>query len=169
MPPEESVVVGRFNGPWGVRGWVKVYSHTRPPIAIFDYQPWLLGEHGQSVEVLQWQQAGPRLVVRLPGVETPEQAAALGQLSISVPRSALPPADPGHYYWHDLVGLKVINLQGHVYGRVLRMHETGAHDVLEAGNEETPGVLIPWVMDRYVIKVDLAAGEVLVDWPLDWA
>ncbi|HSH27516.1 MAG TPA: ribosome maturation factor RimM, partial [Wenzhouxiangella sp.] len=114
----ESVVIGRFNGPWGVRGWVKVWSDTQPPTAIFDYQPWRIGEHGDSLSIDRWQQAGPRLVVKLDGIDTPEQAAALGRQVIRVARSALPEPEPGEYYWHDLVGLEVINLQGHHYGRV---------------------------------------------------
>lgn len=167
MSSDESVVVGRFNGAWGVRGWVKVWSDTRPPIAIFDYQPWLVGERGQPLEIEQWQQSGPRLVVKLSGIDTPEQAAALGHESICVARSTLPEPEPGEYYWHDLIGLEVVNLEGHVYGRVARMQETGAHDVLEIhGNDGT--VLIPFVSGEFVREVDLAGGRIIVDWPLSW-
>lgn len=164
---DESVVVGRFNGPWGVRGWVKVWSETRPPAAIFDYQPWLIGERGESLEIEQCQQSGPRLVVKLRGVDTPEQAAALGRETIRVARSTLPEPEPGEYYWHDLIGLEVVNLEGQVYGRVDRMQETGAHDVLEIRGEHGT-VLIPFVTGEFVREVDLAAGRITVDWPLDW-
>lgn len=164
---DESVVLGRFNGPWGVRGWVKVWSDTRPPTAIFDYQPWHCGEHGNSLQIDRWQQSGPRLVVKLHGIDTPEQAAALGRQVIRVARSALPEPAPGEYYWHDLVGLEVVNLQGHRYGRVAAMQETGAHDVLEV-RDEGEAVLIPFVVDQFVREVDLAAGRITVDWPLDW-
>lgn len=164
----ESVVVGRLNGPWGVRGWVKVWSETRPPTAIFDYQPWLLGERGEPLEIEHWQQSGPRLMVKLNGVDTPEQAQALGRETIRVARSSLPEPEPGEYYWHDLIGLEVVNLEGYVYGRVARMQETGAHDVLEihAGDGV---VLIPFVTGEFVREVDLDAGRITVDWPLDWA
>lgn len=167
MTVDESVVVGRFNGPWGVRGWVKVWSETRPPAAIFDYQPWLVGDRGDPLEIEQCQQAGPRLVVKLTGVDTPEQATALGQQAIRVARSTLPEPEPGEYYWHDLIGLEVINLEGHVYGRVGKMQETGAHDVLEIHGEDGT-VLIPFVPDEFVRQVDLDGGRITVDWPLDW-
>src|SRR5690625_3700472 len=67
---EESVIVGRFNGDWGVRGWVKVFSYTRPPEAIFDYLPWRVGSRGDAIEPVEWKKSGPRLVVRLEGVNT---------------------------------------------------------------------------------------------------
>ncbi|RFF26397.1 MULTISPECIES: ribosome maturation factor RimM [unclassified Wenzhouxiangella] len=167
MRPDESVVVGRFNGPWGVRGWVKIWSETRPPTAIFDYQPWLVGDRGDSLEIEQWQQSGPRLVAKLSGVDTPEQATALGRQTIRVARSTLPELEPGEYYWHDLIGLEVINLEGHVYGRVEKMQETGAHDVLEIHGEDGI-VLIPFVTDEFVRQVDLDGGRITVDWPVDW-
>jgi 16S rRNA processing protein RimM len=167
MRSTESVVVGRFNGAWGVRGWVKVFSDTRPPTAIFDYQPWHLGEGGEALEIERWQQSGPRLVVKLRGVDTPEQADALAHTLISVPRSALPATEPGEYYWHDLIGLEVVNLEGHVYGCVTRMQETGAHDVLEIQGSDGV-VLIPFVTDEFVRDVDLEAGRITVDWPVEW-
>lgn len=170
---DESVVIGRFNGPWGVRGWVKIWSDTRPPTAIFDYQPWHLGEHGfgehdDPLQIDRWQQSGPRLVVKLHGIDTPEQAAALGRQVIRVSRSALPALEPGEYYWHDLVGLEVVNLQGHHYGRVVAMQETGAHDVLEILSQGRT-VLIPFVVDEFVHAVNLGEGRITVDWPLEWA
>lgn len=167
MNAEESVVVGRFNGAWGVRGWVRVWSDTRPPTAIFDYQPWFIGEHDDSLEIEQWQQSGPRLVAKLRGIDTPEQATALGRQIIRVSRSALPEPKPGEYYWHDLIGLEVVNLDGHCFGRVERMQETGAHDVLEIG-DEAGSVLIPFVTDEFVREVDLEAGRITVDWPVEW-
>lgn len=163
----ESVVVGRFNGAWGVNGWVKVWSDTRPAIAIFDYQPWLVGERGETLEIEQWRQSGSRLVVKLSGVDTPEQAESLGRSLIRVPRASLPEPEAGEYYWHDLIGLAVVNLEGHEYGRVARMLETGAHDVMEI--EGVSGrVLIPFVAGDFVHQVDLEAGRITVDWPLDW-
>lgn len=167
MSSGESVVVGRFNGAWGVQGWVKVFSETRPPKAIFDYQPWLVGERGDPLVIEHWQQSGPRLVAKLKGVDTPEQAQALGHQVIRVARSSLPAPEPGEYYWHDLIGLEVVNLEGHIYGRVAKMQETGAHDVLEIRGESGT-VLIPFVTDEFVREVDLAAGRITVDWPIDW-
>lgn len=165
---DESVIVGRFNSPWGVQGWVRVYSHTRPATTIFDYRPWLVGEHGEEVVVEDWQKAGPRLVARLRGIDSPEAAAALTHLDIRVPRASLPKAEAGSYYWHDLVGLEVVNLEGHVHGHVKSLLETGAHDVLEIVGKSPPPVLIPFVIDEFIREVDFASGRILVDWPLEW-
>jgi 16S rRNA processing protein RimM len=164
----ESVVVGHFNGPWGVQGWVRIFSHTRPSTAIFEYRPWRMAESGEEVVVEDWRKVGPRLVARVRGITSPEQAAALERCEIQVSRSCLPESGSGHYYWQDLIGLEVVNLDGHSYGRVAALMETGANDVLDVRSERHGSVLIPFVVDEFVHQVDLDAGRILVDWPLDW-
>lgn len=165
----ETVLVGRINGVWGTQGWVKVFSHTQPVTAIFDYQPWLLaGEAQSTLKVEQWRQQGPRLVARINGISDTDQAAGLIGADIFTLRSSLPKPDPGQYYWSDLIGLSVVNLEGHQYGRVRGMIETGANDVLDVVSEQAGSVLIPYVSDRFVRHVDLEAGVITVDWPLEW-
>lgn len=165
----ETVVVGRVLGAWGVQGWIRVYSWTDPPEALFGYRPWLLGEQLQPLEILEWRRSGQRLVARLPEVETPERAAQLSDLLIRVPRSLLPAPEPGSYYWHDLVGLTVVNLDDYHWGSVTRMLPTGAHDVMEIGGGARGSVLIPFVQPDVVRAVDLQAGRITVDWPEEWA
>lgn len=163
----DKVALGRINGVWGTRGWIKVFSDTHPPEAIFDYQPWLLDDGAETLQVAEWRRQGPRLVARIEGIDSPEDASALIGRSLSVLRASLPALPADHYYWSDLIGLQVVNLEGHAYGQVQRLMETGANDVLEvAGQSGT--VLIPFIPEIYVKSVDLAAAVVTVDWPLDW-
>ncbi|MEE4638696.1 MAG: ribosome maturation factor RimM [Wenzhouxiangella sp.] len=164
----ETVVVGRILGAWGVQGWVQVYSWTDPPDALFDYQPWYLGSADQPTSLSDWRRSGQRLLARLPGVESPEAAAALAQVPILVSRVRLPEPPAGQYYWHDLIDLEVVNLQGHRWGTITKILPTGAHDVLQILSQDERTVLIPFVADRFVREVDLEAGRVLVDWPEDW-
>jgi 16S rRNA processing protein RimM len=61
--------------------------------------------------------------------------------------------------------LRVVNLQGEVLGTVSHLLETGAHDVLVVkGDRER---LIPFV-GAYVVKVDLARADLVVDWGADF-
>lgn len=172
---EERVLVGRLLGAWGIKGWVQVYAYTDPPEAIFTYQPWIIQGflHSEakpdSTPLLNWKRVGRRLVAQLAGIETPEQAAALADLDIHIPRSCLPPAEPGEYYWHDLMGLRVVNLEGHTLGVVSQMLATGAHDVLQINaSDRSEAVLIPFVIGHAVQSVDLTQGVIKVDWPLEW-
>lgn len=163
---EELVILGRLDGAWGVKGWVRVYSYADPPAAIFDYQPWSLEGRESEIRVIEWRRAGPRLVARLEGVDTLEQADLLKHAAVRVARARFPELPEGQYYWRDLEGLDVINREGGVLGRVRGLMPTGAHDVLVVGGEAP--VLIPFVPGTYVDEVDLEGGRILVDWSKDW-
>jgi 16S rRNA processing protein RimM len=161
------VVIGQISGVWGVKGWVKVYSHTEPATAIFDYQPWLLAD-GRELELIEWRRQGNRLVAAIGGLDSPEQAAGLIGQDLFFPRDRLPRPEPGSYYWSDLIGLKVVNLQDHCYGAVHKVLATGANDVLEITCDDSSKILIPFVMNTYIKSVNLDEGQITVDWPLDW-
>lgn len=84
---------------------------------------------------------------------------------IGVRRDQLPATAPDEYYWNDLLGLKVVNLQDEPLGQVDHLIETGANDVLVVKGERER--LIPFVLHRVVIRVDLEVGVIQVDWDKD--
>ena len=165
----DAVTIGRILGAWGVQGWVQVYSWADPPEALFNYSPWLLGDSKSPISIEQWRRSGQKLVAKLPGIDSPEDAAKLAETSILVQRSQLPAPAPGQYYWHDLIEMEVLNLQGYRWGRVAGILPTGANDVLKVTAEAGSTVLIPFVVDHFVKQVDLETRRIIVDWPEDWA
>jgi 16S rRNA processing protein RimM len=158
------VRLGQIAGVHGVQGWVKVLSFTEPRTNLLDYHDWLLTHEGGnlSVRVEAGQESGKRLIAKIAGVDDRDAAAKLIGAMIEVPRSAMPPLAPDEYYWSDLEGLAVINLDGQRLGSVSRVMATGANDVLIL--DGGAGRLIPFVADKVVRRVDLAAGEIIVDW-----
>lgn len=166
--PADLVIVGRVGAAHGLTGEIRVTSETQPPGNIEVYRPWLLGDGNRFREVAVSAIRASRgaYLVRLEGVNDRDQAEALRGQRIAVPRSALPALEPEReYYWRDLIGLTVVNGAGRSLGRVLRLLETGAHDVLVIRSGDGPGeTLIPFVA-VYVEAVDLASGRIQVDWP----
>lgn len=162
------VTLGRIGAPHGVHGWVRIQSWTRPPEAILALGPWLVGEDGAHGEYAldDTRVTGRGLLARLAGCNERETAAALRHAPIAVPRSRLPEPEPGEWYWADLEGLAVETLDGTPLGRVDHLMETGANDVLVVHGERER--LIPWVMDRFIHRVDTAGGRIVVDWDPDF-
>ncbi|MEM8983624.1 MAG: ribosome maturation factor RimM [Pseudomonadota bacterium] len=168
MPaPAESVLCGAIMGVYGVRGWVRVRSDTKPALAIASYRPWVLvtADGQREIEPLAVKEHGKGLVAQLTGVESRDQASQLIGIDIAVPRAALPEAGEGEFYWHDLEGLAVVTTNDTALGVVERLLETGAHDVMVVtGNGDD--VLIPFAMPDVVREVDLVGRRIVVDW--DW-
>jgi 16S rRNA processing protein RimM len=159
--------MGRVIAPFGVRGWVKIHAYTERPANLLDYPVWWLGHPGgwQEMRVEDGEAHDRSLAVRLEGCGDRERAAQLKGMEIAVPRSAFPPPAEGEYYWADLVGLKVVNLQGVELGRVEEVLQTGANDVLVLQGERER--LLPFIAD-VIRRVDLVAGLISVDWGEDY-
>jgi len=158
------VELGKIVGHFGVQGWVKVKSYTRPMENILEYQNWQLadGHDCRNVELLEGRRHGRGLIARFEGINNRDLASDLLGKTISVERSDLPVQENGSYYWADLQGLTVVTGTGKVLGKVDYLLETGANDVLViCGDVER---LVPFVVGEFVRNVDLDAGVITVDW-----
>ncbi len=162
-----NITLGKIVGVFGVRGWVKVFSETRPREQIFKYSPWLLELNGKvtEVEVKEGRAQGKGLVARLDGYTDCGLAKELIGAAISIPQTALPETGIDEYYWSQLIGLQVENIQGSELGKVISLFDTGANDVLVVKGERER--LIPFT-EFAVIKIDLDDGKLTVDWDADF-
>ena len=164
------LIVGKVVGLSGVQGWIKLESYTEPRMRIFAYQPWLLskgelskGADGREISGAHGREQGKGMIATLPGISDRDAAAALVGSEIRVPRSVLPKAKHGEYYWTDLEGMEVVAVDGTTLGRVSHLFATGANDVLVARDGERER-LIPFVLDQFVHSVDLDKRRITVDW-----
>lgn len=159
--------MGRITVPYGVRGWVNIQPSTEYLDGLFDYPIWWIEVEGvwKEIKVRDGKVHGDHLVAQLEGVDDRDQAFRLKGKLIAVKRDELPEPDEGEYYWSDLVGLNVENLQGEQFGVIAELFETGANDVMVVkGDQER---LIPFI-DQVVQTVDLAGKRMVVDWDADF-
>jgi 16S rRNA processing protein RimM len=161
------ITLGKIIGVFGVKGWVKIYSYTRPIEKIFEYSPWVLEFEDSSfeVKVRDGQNHGKGLIARFEGIGDRNQAEKLTGARIAVPEQALPATDEDEYYWSQLSGLNVVTTEGIDLGKVIELFETGANDVMVVrGDRER---LIPFTRNA-VINVDLDGQKITVDWDPDF-
>ncbi|MCW8920741.1 MAG: ribosome maturation factor RimM [Sedimenticola sp.] len=160
-------ILGRVSGLFGVRGWIKVFSHTSPKENILNYSSWFLLRDGQWQEykLKQGKLQGKGIVALLDGINDRDQAAELSGSDIAVRRDQLPEISPDEYYWSDLEGRRVITLEGVELGRVDYLFETGANDVLVVKGETVR--LLPFI-DQVIKEVDLDGDQITVDWDPDF-
>lgn len=160
------VVVGRIEGPYGVRGWLRVRSYTDPPENLADYRPWHLDRNGDG----RWREVGVEHVrphgegfrCSIEGVSDRDAAAAWRGALVAVRENILPAPERDEYYWRDLIGLPVTTVAGGHLGRVETLMATGANDALVVRDGERER-LIPFIA-QVALEVDLERGVILVDW-----
>lgn len=169
MDSTRRIVVGRVGAPVGLAGAVRVWSFTVPPEALLDYGSFTVRLAGQerTLEPVGGATRGRSLVLNFSGVADRDAAARLTGVELAVARGRFAPLPAGEYYWADLEGLAVVDLDGQRLGSVASLMETGANDVLVVrdGSRER---LIPYLRDQVIRAVDLAGGTITVDWAVDW-
>ena len=162
------VVVGRVGAVFGVRGEVRVHSLTDPPENLCDYQPWYLwgGSGWVERDPTSVRGHGRGLVAQFAGIADRDAALSLVGSEIAVRRDQLAATADDEYYWVDLLGMRVVTIDGVELGKVDRLMETGANDVLVVlGDRER---LIPFLPGDVVKVVHRESGCIEVDWDPDF-
>lgn len=166
---EHRVTLGRVAGAYGVKGWIKITSFTRPEDNILSYRCWWIAKgEGYETRVLQSRPQGAALVAQISGTDGQvlsdrDQAERLIGAEIQVSRNELPATQDGQHYWADLVGLQVCSERGEELGAVAGLISNGAQDVLMVRDDEQER-LIPFVHGAIIKSVDMVARRIVVDW-----
>ena len=170
----KQVVLARLGKTHGIHGWLKLHSFTSPPQNVLDYRLFEAEQAGRrfELEIDACKQHGVALIAHIKGYDSPEQARELTGALLSVSSAALPTLASGEYYWHQLEGLSVVNLQGQCLGRVDHLLETGANDVLvvsaTAVSIDSKERLIPFLPDQVIRGIDLQSQTIQVAWEADY-
>jgi len=164
------LLVGKIAGVYGLKGWVKVYSHTQPIENILTYPNWWVLRKGTPTPIAleSGRIQGKGILAKLAGVDDPDQAKLLVGLEIMIDRDALATLGEDEFYWSDLIGLEVQDKNGTCLGVVDHLLETGANLVLIVKTESGEEHLIPWIWGSVVLQVDVQQRLLLVDWDPDY-
>jgi 16S rRNA processing protein RimM len=158
------ICVARIGAAHGVRGEVKLWPFTEDPMAVLHYGPLSTKDGARQFEVARARVAKDHLVAVLKGVATREDAERVNGIELYIAREKLPATDADEYYHADLIGLRAVDLQGEVIGKVLAIHNFGAGDIIEIAPAQGSSLLLPFT-NAVVPTVDIAAGHVVIVMP----
>lgn len=173
--PEDLVPVGYISGAYGIQGWVRIRPYSGDADALLHAKAWWLDKPDfHDVEIMQVRSHSGDVVARLMGVAGRDAAEALKGAVVQISRRHFPMLPDDEFYWLDLIGLEVENLQGERLGVVKDLMDNGAHPILRVAALENQGSekaqqeqLIPFV-DQFVRTIDQQAKKITVDWGLDY-
>jgi 16S rRNA processing protein RimM len=181
---DDLIELGVVQDAQGLQGQIKVRPHSPDPVALLSSKElWLsliprrnVGVAADQVQaslklykVKQAKIHSGTVLIALEGITDRDQAEALKGARILVGREVFPEAESNSYYWVDLIGCKVVNLQGGDLGAVIDVSDNGAHGVIMIGDAQTKLIkqLVPFVKD-VVQSVDLPNKLITLDWQADW-
>ncbi|WP_019520611.1 ribosome maturation factor RimM [Faucicola boevrei] len=168
------IKIGELKKPYGIQGWLWLFSYTEDREAVFAMQPWViktaLGQ--KTLTVKNWRPQGKGYVVQLNEVPDRNVAETMFGVTLWADRQHLSRLADDEYYWADLVGLTVKSQTDDVIlGRVKELFETGAHAIMVVeptdDSVDSEERLIPW-HKQTVLDVNLAEKMITVDWGSDY-
>jgi 16S rRNA processing protein RimM len=158
------VTIGKVVAPFGIRGELKVRSFTDIPDRFVTLDTIHLSPNYVSykIEGVRPYKGDDMLLLKLAGVDDATTAEDLRESDVCVPLSALPQLPPNSYYQHDIIGLRVFNLDGTQIGVIDEIMFTGGNDVYVVKAPDSRQILIPAIKD--VIKqIDLVRHVMYIE------
>lgn len=162
----EHIVVGKIAKAQGLCGELKIIPFSGNPVDLFSFQKIFLDRTlDRSPYIVEnWRAHGKFAVVKVCEISDRDGAEAQVGAEVLVQTSQMPPLAPDEFYWHEVVGLRVVTDQGQELGEVTSLIATGAKDVMVVtGNGRE--YLIP-VLQEIIVRQDKEAG-ILVIAPMD--
>jgi 16S rRNA processing protein RimM len=151
--------VGRIVGTHGLRGEVKILPLTDFPERLIAYRHVLLRWPDGKQEEHEIVAARPHknvLLARFTGLDHINQVERLRDAEVWVRQEQLAPLPEGHFYVHDIVGMRVVTADGESLGTVTEVIRSPANDVYVAGK-----LMIPATRDA-VERIDGGKREIVI-------
>ncbi len=161
------LLLGKAVKAWGLEGELKIELYADSiSLAAVTHNVYLGPAASEPVlySVEKARRVGSGWIVKLCGVETPDEAKRLVGHELLIPRSAAPSPPEGMYYHADLIGLRVLSEDGHEFGRIVEIWETGANDIYVVRGQQGEW-LLPATRE-VVRRIDLAE-EIMLIHPLE--
>lgn len=160
---QKKLEIGQIVNTHGIKGEIKVTPFTNDITRFDDLKEVYVKSKKESklykVEGVRYHKN--MVLIKLEGINTPEQADLLRNAYLEVDREHAVPLEEGAYYIVDLIGLEVYTEEGKPLGKVDDIYNTGANDIYVIKDELGKQVLLPGIKD--VIKnVDLEGGKITV-------
>jgi 16S rRNA processing protein RimM len=162
-PVPEYLTIATVLAPWGVRGELKVRIETDFPERFERLTRVYLGPEHLPFEFRGLRPHQTHGLLKLQGIDNPEDAGELRGMDVQVPVSEAVPLPQGHYYVYQIEGLAVWTVEGEFLGTVHEVLFPGANAIYLTRGPRGE-VLIPKI-EGVVQQVDLDAGRITVRLP----
>jgi 16S rRNA processing protein RimM len=159
----KTVCLGEIVAAHGIKGHVKIKTHTGNPLDIGAYGP-VTDEKGKTYTLSNIRQASPNAAIAfIQGVTDRNQAEALRGVKFFIEREQLPEPTDDEYYHEDLVGLNVQDEQGTIYGTVLGLQNFGAGEFFDIkSDDQTKIITLPFNEDA-VLDICIEEGFMIIN------
>jgi len=166
--PNNRLFLGQIGAAHGIKGQVRIATHTQDPEAIGNYGPLETDRPGLTVTLTKVRLHKNVVVAHIKGVSDRSAAELLNGVSLFTDRSKLPETDDEDDFYHaDLIGLDARLDSGVTIGKVSAVLNFGAGDLLEVRDGQSGDTYLYPFTKAVVPVIDIAGGYLSIIVPLD--
>lgn len=166
--PTNRIFLGQIGAAHGIKGQVRITTHTQDPEAIGTYGPLDTDRPGLTITLTKVRLQKNVVIAHIKGITDRSAAEALNGVSLFVSRDRLPaPDDEDDFYHADLIGLDARLDSGVSIGKVSAMPNFGAGDLIEVRDVNSGDTYLYPFTKAVVPHVNIAEGYLTIVVPLD--
>ncbi len=165
------ITIGHIVRPQGNKGELRVRSEADSPQAFMSFlkgKVFFLSEGKIEPYEVQIENAWPHkgfVILKIKGTDDMEAAGKLRNFSVAILRQDRPELKENEFYWDDLIGLEVRDVDNdRVYGKVRDVMDIGGNIMLEVEKKEGKPFLLPFI-GAFIRKVDVEKGMIRASIP----
>ena len=155
--------VGKILNTHGIKGEVKVLPLTDDPKRYDDLEFVLLDGKEVNVEGCKYQK--DRVIVKLEGINTVEEAERLKNKYLEIPREYAVELEEDTYFIADIIGCTVYDTEGNNLGKIYDVIQTKNNDVYWIRKPKE--LLIPVLLD-FVLDINVEEGKIIIKPVGEW-
>tara|TARA_Y100000590_G_C15615810_1_gene975685 strand:- start:821 stop:1354 length:534 start_codon:yes stop_codon:yes gene_type:complete len=159
------VLIATIGKPRGLKGEIFVNPYSDDLINFLSYRDfYYLHEKGLVGIQFEYLKAYKnKIIAKIKNIDDINSADIYKNKDLYLPKSKLPKLDDNGVYWHELIGMEVINLDQTHLGVIERISNYGSNDIIEV-KSGTQILLIPFIRNRTIFKIDRSNKTIQVDW-----
>lgn len=131
LPSNDKVAIGFASRVRGVKGEMVIQPLTDDLERFSQLKSVLIFLSGKykSFDIENSRKFKDRMLVKLAGIDTPEEAKKLVNSYLEIEKKEIPPLPKGKYYVFNIIGLKVKTVKGENFGEIKEVISYPANDV----------------------------------------
>lgn len=165
MQKEDCYYLGKITKKHGFKGNLILHLETDEPDQYINMESVFIETNGILVPYffafIQSYSQG-KLLVKFDDISA-EDSEKLINKHLYLPLSTLPKLEGNKFYYHEIIGFQVTDVQHGDIGQVLRVIDSGVQPLFEV-NFQSQIILIP-VVDEWILDVDREKKEVQIQTP----
>ena len=131
---EDFILIGAVSKAHGMKGEVKIYCYSEQPDNFKEYRQVVLvdskGKLSPHLKVKKSRAQGKVAITLLETITDRTRAEYVEGMGVLLPKEDLPDIEQDEYYWHQLIGKDVLDIDGKFLGTINNIFSNGAQDIM---------------------------------------